>query len=160
VSYLIKAVLVFLSISGRFANSDYVLAQVLQSQKDQPHIVYSYDLKCQHSIHCIACFETSFPDLVDIVKCVVGCIPQMHIRNHKDDCQYRFSFAYTEGVGCTCGEIVETPWAESNQTSGSTKKQNSGHRHDSLDYFHGHWNWEKLIKLGMSIRISIGCYEF
>jgi Kyakuja-Dileera-Zisupton transposase len=85
--------------------------------------------------------------LVDIVKRVVGCIPQMHIQNHKDDCQYQFSFAYTEGVGCTCGEIVETPWVESNQTSGSTKKQNSGHHYDSLDHFHSHWNWEKLFIL-------------
>ena len=87
VSYLIKAGLVFLWIGNRFANSDYTLAQVFQSQKDQPHIVYSYNLECQHSIHCIAHFKTPFPGLVDIVKCVVGCIPQMHIRNHKDNCR-------------------------------------------------------------------------
>ena len=88
---------------------------------------------------------------MDVVGRIVGCIPQMHIRNHKEDCQYRFSFAYTECVGCTCGEIIETTWAKGNLSSGSTKKQNSGHRHDSLDHFHGHWNWDKLIKLGMFI---------
>jgi hypothetical protein len=137
-------------MTSSYANSDYALAQVLRSQKDQPYIVYSYDIECQHSINRIARFEKSFPDLVEVVKRVVGCIPQMHIRNHKDDCQYRFSFAYTECVGCTCGEIIETTWAEGNLTSGSTKKQNSGHRHDTLDHFHGYWNWEKLIKLGTS----------
>ena len=94
------------------------------------------------------------PDLVDVAGQIMGCILQMHIRNHKEDCQYCFSFAYTECVGCTCGEIIKTTWAEGNLPSGSTKKQNSGHRHNSLDHFHGYWNWVKLIKLGMFISSS------
>jgi hypothetical protein len=84
----------------------------------------------------------------------MGCIPQMHIQNHKENCQYRFSFAYTKCVGCTCGEIIKTTWAEGNLSSGSTKKQNSSHCHNSLDHFHGHWNWDKLMKLGMFISSS------
>jgi Kyakuja-Dileera-Zisupton transposase len=50
----------------------------------------------------------------------------MHINNHKDDCMYRYSFNYTPGVGCTCGEGIETTWAEADQTAGSTKKENRG----------------------------------
>jgi hypothetical protein len=79
----------------------------------------------------------------------------MHIRNHKDDCQYRYSFAYTDCVGDTCGEGIETSWSEGNQTGGSTKKQNKGHRHDELDKFHGHWNWEKVIKLGGLVGLAV-----
>lgn len=131
-----------------YANSDWALAQVLRANKENPYINYSYDINCQNSINRVARFEQWFPDITDVAKHIIDCIPQMHVRNHKEDCQYRYSFAFTECVGCTCGEIVETPWAEGNQTSGSTKKQNAGHRHDSLNHFHGHWNWEKLIKLG------------
>ena len=72
----------------------------------------------------------------------------MHINNHREDCIYRHSFNYTPGVGCTCGEGIETTWAEANQTAGSTKKENNGHRHDSLDDFHGYWNWEKVVRMG------------
>jgi hypothetical protein len=72
----------------------------------------------------------------------------MHIGNHKDDYMYRYSFNYTDCVGCTCGEGIETTWAEANQTAGSTKKENRGHRHDTLDDFHSYWNWEKVINMG------------
>ncbi|TFK58985.1 hypothetical protein BDN72DRAFT_781357, partial [Pluteus cervinus] len=47
-----------------------------------------------------------------------------------------------------CGEKIETSWAEQNQSAGSTKQQNAGHRHDSLDDIFGFWNWNKLITLG------------
>jgi len=60
---------------------------------------------------------------------------------------YRHSFNYTPCVGCTGGEGIETTWAEANQTVGSTKKENQGHHHDTLDDFHSYWNWEKIVKM-------------
>jgi len=132
----------------RYCNSDYAIASVLEQQKDLPYMCWSYDIECQHSINRVARFERWFPDLVPVVKRITGCIPKMHINNHKDDCMYRYSFNYTPGVGCTCGEGIETTWAEADQTAGSTKKENRGHRHDSLDDFHGYWNWEKVVKMG------------
>jgi hypothetical protein len=86
---------------------------------------------------------------------MTGCVPKMHLQGHKDDCQYRYSFNFTPGVGCTCGELIETAWSEGNQTAGSTKEENDGHRHDSLDDFHNYWNWEKAHKMGQHSLISI-----
>lgn len=63
---------------------------------------------------------------------------------------YALAYALSESAkyrpyyGETYGEMIETSWAEQNQTAGSTKKQNDGHRHDTLDDFHGYWNWTKL----------------
>jgi hypothetical protein len=64
---------------------------------------------------------------------------------------YRHSFNYTPCIGCTRGEGIETTSAETNQTAGSTKKENCAHHHDSLplDDFHCYWNWEKVIKMGV-----------
>ena len=132
---------------GRYCNSDYALASVLEQQQDQRFVSFSYDIECQHSINRTARFSKWFPHLVPIVKGIIGCIPKMHIHNHKDDCIYRYSFNYTPCVGCTCGEGIETTWAEANQTAGSTK-ENRGHHHDTLDDFHSYWNWEKIVKMG------------
>jgi Kyakuja-Dileera-Zisupton transposase len=120
---------------------------VLEQHKGLPYINFSYDIECQHSVNRIKRFEEWFPHLVPVVQRTVGCIPKMHISNHKDDCMYRHSFNYTPYVGCTCGEGIETTWAEANQTAGSTKKENRGHRHDTLDDFHSYWNWEKIVKM-------------
>jgi hypothetical protein len=136
-------------LSNRYCNSDYALASVLMHHRDQRFIKFSYDIECHHSVNRIARFIEWFPELVPLVRRIVGCIPKMHINNHKEDCMYRFSFNYTTGVGCTCGEGIETTWAEANQTAGSTKKENRGHRHDTLDDFHSYWNWEKIVKMRM-----------
>ena len=132
----------------RYCNSDYALASVLEQYKDLPYICWSYDIECQHGVNRISRFKEWFPDLVPVVQRIVGCIPKMHISNHKDDCMYRHSFSYTPCVGCTCGEGIETTWAEANQTAGSTKKENRGHSHDTLDDFHGYWNWQKIVNMG------------
>jgi hypothetical protein len=118
-------------------------------------IFNSYDIECQSSINRVARFKKWFPDVVDVVERITGCIPKAHLRNHKDDCQYRYSFNYTEGVGCTCGETIETSWTEENQVAGSTKHQNDGHRHDNLDDYNNNWNWEKSTKMCKSFQISI-----
>jgi hypothetical protein len=135
----------------RYCNSDYALASVLRQHTDQRFICWSYDIECQHSIHRASRFSEWFPDLVPVIKWMIGCIPKMHIGNHKDDCMYRYSFNYTDCVGCTCGEGIETTWAEANQTAGSTKKENRGHRRDTLDDFHSYWNWQKVVNMGKII---------
>jgi hypothetical protein len=77
-------------------------------------------------------------------------IPQVHIHNHNDDCQYRYSLSYADGVGRTHGEGIETCWAEQNQTGGMVKEMNKGHRHDTLVDFSGDWNWLKTQQIGAS----------
>ncbi len=47
----------------------------------------------------------------------------------------------------TCGEGIESAWAEQNYAAGSTKGQSTGHRQDTLDDFNAYWNWTKLLRL-------------
>jgi hypothetical protein len=115
-------------------------------------ITKSYDIACQSSINRPARFLKWFPDVAEVAKRIKDCIPKAHLRNHKDDCQYRFSFNYTKGVGRTCGEAIETTWPEENQIVGSTKHQNDGHRHDNFDDYNNYWNWEKSVKMGGSFQ--------
>jgi Kyakuja-Dileera-Zisupton transposase len=117
----------------------------LRELKANPLITFSYDIECQHSINRLDRFKKHFPDLTEIVDKMIGLIPKAHLRNHKYDCQFRFSFNYTDGVGLTCGEAIETGWVEGNQTAGSTKEMNAGHRHDTLDDFNNYYNFEKVI---------------
>ena len=137
----------------RFANSDYALACALEDVKRLPWIVISYDIECNHCVNRVKRFAEHFPELLDVVQRIKGCIPKAHLRNHKDDCQYRYSFNYTDGVGRTCGEGIEIGWVEENQTSGSTKEMNAGRRHDTLDDFNNYYNWEKVIKCRSSISL-------
>jgi hypothetical protein len=66
-----------------YANSDYALAQVLRSHKEQPYIVWSYDIECQNAINRVTRFEKWFPDLVDVAKWIVGCIHKYTFRTIK-----------------------------------------------------------------------------
>ena len=72
----------------------------------------------------------------------------MHIEGHKQLCKTLFHFLYTRYTGHTVGELVETPWTAEKLTGGSMRHMNDGHRHDTLDDFHGFWNWLKVQKLG------------
>ncbi|KAJ3569456.1 hypothetical protein NP233_g5031 [Leucocoprinus birnbaumii] len=47
----------------------------------------------------------------------------------------------------TCGEGIESAWAEQNHAAGSTKEQSTGHRQDSLDDFNNYWNWSKVHRM-------------
>jgi len=71
----------------------------------------------------------------------------MHIKGHVLYCQLLWSFNYLPYSGETCGEMIETGWAENNQTAGSTKEMNEGHHHDALDDFFGYWNWTKFHEM-------------
>ena len=82
----------------RYCNSDYTLASVLDQYKDLPHICWSYDIECQHGVNRISRFKEWFPDLVPVVQQIVGCIPKMHISNHKDDCMYIHSAIHLASV--------------------------------------------------------------
>lgn len=85
--------------------------------------------------------------MASIMSRVGGAIPSGHIRGHQLECQLIHAFKYIPHSGETYGEMIETSWAEQNQTAGSTKEQNDGHRHDTLDDFHGYWNWTKLHRM-------------
>ena len=72
-------------------------------------------------------------------------------KNHIASCQQLWAFNYLKYLGETWGENIEGGWAEQNQAAGSTKEQNDGHRHDTLDDFFGFWNWTKLHRICESL---------
>ncbi len=125
---------------------DFALLNALRTSPEAKKIV-SYDVACQFCVNFVKRVEKWSPEDLEWASDLLFRVPMMHILGHKDDCQYRFALQYTRGVGLTHGETVEHPWAEGNQTGGSTKEMNGGHRHDSLDAFHNFWNYCKLQKL-------------
>jgi hypothetical protein len=73
----------------------------------------------------------------------------MHIKNHIQDCQSLWAFNYLPYSGETAGELIEGSHSEQNGAAASTKEQNRGHRHDSLDAIINYWNWTKFHTMCM-----------
>lgn len=108
----------------------------------------SYDCNCQFSANLLDRFRKHFPDLVKRIKKMQFCIPVVHIRDHKESCEYLYGSFYTEG-GCHFhGEQAESIWAEFNQLGGRTRQMTPGHRHDVLNDHIGDWNWQKTTSMG------------
>ena len=149
--------IVFNHVVVRYANADFCLAYLLrrflflqwiQRAKYFLRIVETYDVACQYYVYLKARFEANFPDLAHIIDIMYLLVPKKHLDGHKDNCKYRFSLNYTEGVGRSHGEGIEASWAESKQSGGSTRQMNHGHRHDTINDLHNYWNWNKLRGLG------------
>jgi Kyakuja-Dileera-Zisupton transposase len=144
---------------SRFANTDYALAFALAECSKNRWIMLSYDIWCQFGVNLIKRFRERFPATLPIISRVRGAIPSAHIRGHLTRCQVLWAFKYIKYSGETYGEMIETSWAEQNQTAGSTKEQNDGHRHDTLDDFFGYWNWTKYHQTSMSRRFDLTISE-
>ncbi|TFK59869.1 hypothetical protein BDN72DRAFT_745195, partial [Pluteus cervinus] len=127
-----------------YARTDYALKGPLMEARFLRWVMLSYDIWCQFHIKFLHRIGVHFPDLLETARRVRGAVPKMHVKGHKADCQIRFSFNYLQYSGETCGEGIESSWSVNNESAGSTKQQNHGHRHDSLDDFFSFWNWQKL----------------
>jgi Kyakuja-Dileera-Zisupton transposase len=106
---------------------DYALAFALAECTSQQWIMLSYDVWCQFTINLLKCFHERFPSMAEIIECVCGVIPSAHICGHLLVCQLIWAFKYIMYSGETYGELIETSWAEQNQTAGSMKEQNDSH---------------------------------
>ncbi|KAF7293465.1 hypothetical protein MIND_01124200 [Mycena indigotica] len=135
-----------------FRNTDYALAYVLVEALLLRWIFMTYDIWCQFVIHLLDRFEEHFPQLREIISKIRGSIPKMHIHNHNQDCQLEWNLNWMLFVALTVGELIETAWAELNLTAGSTREMNDGNRHDSIDDFCGHWNWDKLVLMASALQ--------
>lgn len=122
------------------------MAAALAGSENLPPPVITYDVNCGFSIKINKRFEKNFPHLLATVKAATYCVPEFHIKGHKDDCQDRYSCRYTPGCGRTHAEGVEHLWSETNQAGISTREMNPGARHDALNDFIGFWNWRKVEK--------------
>ncbi|KAF8720637.1 hypothetical protein AX14_010833 [Amanita brunnescens Koide BX004] len=134
-----------------FAITDYALSHALLEAENQRWIMLSYDIWCQYGRKIQKRFDESFPQQAKLLDRVRGAIPKMHVKNHIESCQQLYAFNYLKYSRETWGENIESSWAEQNQTAGSTKEQNDGHRHGSLDDYFGFWNWSKLRQLSSSL---------
>ncbi|KAJ7466564.1 hypothetical protein B0H11DRAFT_1733162 [Mycena galericulata] len=132
-----------------FANTDYALCRSLGESSKLRFLMVTYDIWCQYSVNLIPRASEMFRRMMPILRRIRGAIPKMHIHNHQDDCEILWNLNWLMHSAATAGEMIETGWAEQNLTAGSTKEQNGGHRHDSIDDTSGNWNWDKLIRLGM-----------
>ena len=91
------------------------------------------------------------------MKLLVG---KLHLRGHKEDCQYRFSLNYSDCCARTAGEAIEGSWRESKQAGASTQEMNPGHRHDTLTDFHNDWNFKKVLGLSTQFYIQRNRFFF
>jgi hypothetical protein len=134
---------------NRYVRTDFALGSALGAEAlDQRWIMVSYDIWCQYSIHLQTRMANRFPHLATTFEDAVrGAVPKLHSRGHGEKCQLKYSFTYMIYSGMTCGEGIESAWAEQNHAAGSTKEQSTGHRQDTLDDFNAYWNWTKLHRL-------------
>ena len=122
------------------------LDELLDSSMD---LKESYDINCGYSVNASSRFDTSFPELTDVIEKIDWLIPLLHVQNHKSNCMYLYSSAYTEGAGHFHGETAEMVWAESNQLGAQTRQMNAGRRHDTIINATSDWNWKKVANMGM-----------
>ncbi|KAJ7732486.1 hypothetical protein DFH07DRAFT_968418 [Mycena maculata] len=110
----------------------------------------SYDICCQWSKNLVERLKKLPPGLrLTIVLQLVFLIPKLHIYGHKLLCQLLFSLNFTRGSARTDGEGIERPWANIGPVATSTREMGPGSRSDTLDDHWSHWNWQKLVGLGL-----------
>ncbi|KAK1226180.1 hypothetical protein PQX77_010857 [Marasmius sp. AFHP31] len=139
--------------------ADWIIYHVFLNYPSLRWLFGSYDLWCIWIKNFLKRLEKNSEffndkDLLELLESVVGAIPQGHIDGHGDDCKKKYHYAYTKFVAMTIGELVETPWAVEKMTAAMTRQMNDGHRHDILDDFHGFWNWLKVQKLGLFLKLK------
>jgi hypothetical protein len=110
--------------------------------------VLSYDIACSYHVNAIKRFEKNFIDLVPSITSTRYLVPLVHIQNHKDNCTYRYSSAYTPNAGHFHGETAEHTWAELNQIGTQTRQMNNGNRQDTLIDHSSDWNFKKSANMG------------
>lgn len=81
-------------------------------------------------------------------KIVARMVPKFHLAAHRQECRANFSLNYEPGAGRRDMEGPERTWFGL-QGGGSTKDQGPGFWCDAMDDKFSHWNWSKLIGLGL-----------
>jgi hypothetical protein len=124
---------------------DYVVLSSVQDEQLN-HIVITYDIGCQYSkkfLHRMNNFPANMRIHPDTL--VEFAIPSWHINSHGPDCRANFGLSYRHGVGRTCGEEIETSWAQTNVLGTSTREMGPGARHETLNSQWGGSNFQKIL---------------
>ena len=133
----------------RYANVDYVVVRSTRHNLE-PKKIASYDAMCQYSVNFRKRLR-EFP-LVDAERLddniVARMVPKFHLAAHRQECRANFSLNYEPGAGRRDMEGPERTWFGL-QGGGSTRDQGPGYWSDAMDDKFAHWNWSKLVRLGM-----------
>lgn len=116
-------------------------------------IVSSYDIACQW-IKYLAVRMTQMPEHLHITANIIPKIPKFHFEAHGKKNHTQYSFAFTPGVGRTCGEGIERQWSGMKDGAGQTIEMGPGARRDTLDDFCGFSNWRKTVGLRESFKFN------
>jgi hypothetical protein len=133
---------------------DYILASLLRHHHPDLLKYDLYDICCQWSKHFIERLKKLLPNiwLTLILSLLKFLIPKLHLYGHKMLCQLLFSLNYTLGSAQTDGEGIECPWVNIGPVATSTREMGPGSPTDTLDDHWSHWNWQKLVELGILLK--------
>ena len=133
----------------RFDNVDYVTT-LSTRHNPKPKKIASYDSMCQYWVNLLKrLLEFPVPGAEQLVREIIAyVVPKFHLAAHFLKCRAEFSLNYEPGAGRRDMEGPERTWYGL-QGGGSTKDQGPGFWSDAMDDKFGHWNWSKLVRLGM-----------
>ena len=128
---------------------DYIILSALAGVK-LPRVVITYDIGCQWCKNLWRRMEEMPDNLkLDLTTVVEVGIPSWHINGHGENCK-TYCLSYMGGVGRTCGEEVETTWAQTNALGASICKMGPGAHHETLNDQWCGWNFQKFVGFRMS----------
>jgi hypothetical protein len=133
---------------------DYAVFNVLaRTAKRLKSLLLTYDIACSWSVHFMERLEEKYGDIFELEDDVdvTFAIPKFHIPAHGLDCQCSFNLNYLHGAARTCGEGIETGWAELNAAAPSIREMSWEHRHEVLNDLFGAINFRKLRTMGECI---------
>lgn len=139
----------FLTFGARYANTDYVVVRSASHNPETKKVV-SYDIMCQWGKNLRTRLQEVPLENAEVLDdhIVARVVPKFHLAAHKETCRINFSLNYEPGVGRSDMEGPERTWFGL-QGGGTTKDQGPGYWSDAMDDKFGHWNWTKLVRLGM-----------
>ncbi|KAG9041944.1 hypothetical protein FS837_011550 [Tulasnella sp. UAMH 9824] len=116
------------------------------------YFVITYDIACKYGANFKSrcCTPTCKFVLIPMTQGelnVIFCVNKFHQESHEDGCATKNALEYTQYVGRTCGEGVETIWAKMNWLRYSTREMSPGHRIETLSEHFNDWNWQKTSNL-------------
>jgi hypothetical protein len=134
------------------------LAEPLKTAiKDLRRLVISYDIACKYSVNFLSRISNRNPRLLSDEEIrslqnerlkIDWTVNTYHLGFHVPECADIYSLRYTESVGRTCGEIVESNWSSLDRVAMSVREMGYGHRIDTLCDLMADWNWRKNINFG------------
>ncbi|KAF8139162.1 hypothetical protein K438DRAFT_1996294 [Mycena galopus ATCC 62051] len=138
----------------KYGNTDYILASAWRHFLALIFFLLSYDIMCQWSKN----FRERFSKLpsalrLHLVHCFIKfVIPKLHILGHLKFCQDNYSLLYTLGAAQADMEGIDRIWSSSGLMGASTREMGPGSRQNTLDDFWHHWNWNKVVGMGSTLR--------